>query len=338
MVIRMHLNEAPFPPSPVVAEYLEKYSRVLNRYSWEELSNELLEELSQYVGVDRGCVSVYPSSSEALRTILRYVKKQGYKFLMLVPGFHAIYEFANIEGVQVEELSLDLPGFTLPIERLLSVADRRTTVYLSNPNNPTSNLLVRDREVIEELCQRAALVVVDEAYFEFSGVTFAELVESRCSNLVIIRTFSKAFALAGARVGYLASSKELVREIDKHRPYYDVPIPSMAAALGALQDLDYMKKIVDEVKKLREELRRGVEKLGLRVLPSETNFLFIELPVKGEIVAKELKKRGILTKYFRRPEIERFLRVSVALREENKAFLENLRDVLEMIRSRGTAL
>jgi len=339
MVVRMHLNETPFPPTPLVEEYLRKYASMLNRYSDEDLTNELLDELAEYVDVNRGYLSIYPSSSAILLTLLRYARKKGLRFVMLRPGFHAMYEFAKIEDVGIENLDLKLPDFTIDKSEVIERVDKSTVLYVSNPNNPTSNLLLtnRDRDFVVELCGRAHTVVMDEAYYEFSGITFTELVASgECRNLVIVRTFSKAFALAGARIGYLIGYPELVRELDGLRTLYEVPIPSLAAALAALRDLDYMKKIVAKVIELRNNLAEKLRHdLGLRVLPSATNFLFVEMPVEAKIVAEKLRERGFLTTVFKDPMIKKFLRVSVATEEDNSKFVDELKNVLRKIEERS---
>ncbi len=330
MSVRLHLNESPFPPSPYVGEYLARYATILNRYESKELETELLRELASYVGLEREYISIYPSSSAALITILKYTKRKGFRFLMTFPGFHAIKEFAELEDISVEYHRLTPRTFKLNEDALLRELDKRTVLYISNPNNPTSNILITDEKTIVELCERSALLVLDEAYYEFSGITFTKLLrDGTCENLVIIRTFSKAFALAGARIGYLLGNPKTLSELNSYRPLFDVPIPSMAAALAALRDKNYVMKLVASIKYLRDKLRSEVESLGLYILPSATNFLFIELPTKSIIIAEKLKKQGILVKPYSDPGIENYIRVSVGSEEENRKFIEALKNVLK---------
>lgn len=329
MTIRLHLNESPYPPSPRVGEYLARYTSVLNRYESAELREELLRELSNYVNISRDYISLYPSSSAALIALLKYVKRNNLRFLTTFPGFHGIKEFAKLEYVAVYYHSLTPRSFELELDKFLREMNKQTVVYIANPNNPTSNILLHDEDSVKRLCERALLVVIDEAYYEFSGITFTKLLrDNLCENLVIVRTFSKAFALAGARIGYVVSSPKLLTELNRYRPLFDVAIPSMAAALAALRDRDYMFKIVSVTKYLRDKLRFEIENLGLYVLPSATNFLFIELPLPGQIVAEKLQSMNILIKTYSDPGIENYIRVSVGSEEENRQFIESLRNVL----------
>jgi len=312
-----------------VGEYLARYIGVLNRYESVELKEELLRELANYVGIDRDYISLYPGSSAAIIALLKYVKRNNLRFLTTFPGFHGINEFAELENVTVYYHALTPKSFELDLDRLLREVDKQTVVYIANPNNPTSNILLHDEDSVKRLCEKASLVVIDEAYYEFSGITFTKLLRcSLCENLVIIRTFSKAFALAGARIGYVISSPKLLSELDRCRPLFDIAIPSMAAALAALRDRDYMFKLVNVIKYLRDKLRSEVENLGLYVLPSATNFLFIELPLPGYVVAEKLRSMNILIKTYSDPGIENYIRVSVGSEEENKLFVESLKEVL----------
>jgi len=329
MSIRLHLNESPYPPSPRVGEYLARYTSVLNRYESIELKEELLRELANYVGIDRDYISLYPGSSAALIVLLKYVKRNNLRFLTTFPGFHGINEFAELENVVIHHHALIPKSFELDLNKLLKEIDKQTVVYVANPNNPTSNILLHDEDSVKKLCEKASLVIIDEAYYEFSGITFTKLLRGGlCENLVIIRTFSKAFALAGARIGYVVSTPKLLSELDRYRPLFDVAIPSMAAALAALRDRDYMFKIVNVIKYLRDKLRSEVENLGLYVLPSATNFLFIELPFPGHIVAEKLRSINILIKTYSDPGIENYIRVSIGSEEENRQFVEALKNVL----------
>ncbi len=331
--IRMHLNETPFPPSPRVAEEVARAVYLANRYSNDDLINSLLRELSDYTSMPRDYLDIVPSSSVALHCMIRYVAKNKLKLVTLEPTYFVIYDMAANEGISSDRLvlvELKPRTFDLDAKLLIDRVDRDSVVYISNPNNPTSNILIDDPTIIDELCRRSHMVVVDEAYYEFSGVTFAKMVKER-SNLVIVRTFSKAFALAGARIGYIIASPETRSKLNSFRLEYDVSILSIAAALAALRDRDYMKKIVEVSKTLREKMRRGVEELGLYVVPSATNFIFFEVPVEGRIVAEKLASMGIAVRAFNRPSIRNFVRASIGREEEIEVFLKALRKVLEEI-------
>ncbi len=323
---RLHLNENPFPPSPRVGMYLARYFYLFNRYDSKELTDRLYELLSNYVGFDREYIDVYPSSSAAITSIMFYARCKGARFVTSRPGFFALEEYARIAEIHVNYFELKPKSFEIDLEKLMRVVDSNTVLFIANPNNPTSNILINDAKLVEELCSIAHLVVLDEAYFEFSNVTFIDLVR-KLPNLVIVRTLSKAFALAGARIGYIVAQPHLIKELSRYRIGYDVPLPSIVCAIAALEDLDYARKTVETIKFLREKMRRELESMGLYVVPSATNFLFVEVG-DGTKVARELEARGILVKFFDDPLTKEFIRVSVGREEENRKFIEALRKIL----------
>ena len=327
--IRMHLNESPFGPSPAVRARVLEYLDKLNLYYIRDLGERFTSSLSRYVGVPTEYLSVYPGSSEALIAILRYCRRRGLKPVTVWPSFHGVEEFASAEGVSLGYARLVPDRFELNLTELARKGGPDRALYIANPNNPTSNMLFEDPDTLEFLLRRFGLVVVDEAYYEFSGFTVARRVLGE-ERLVVVRTFSKAFSLAGARVGYVVADPAVGHELRELEAAFSTPTTSIAAALGALEDLDYARKVVAEVVRLRDELKEALRSEGLIVMDSRTNFLFVKTPVRGFKVARELAKRGIRVRAYRDPDIEYFIRVSVASREYNEKFVEVLRQVLAL--------
>jgi histidinol-phosphate aminotransferase len=204
-----------------------------------------------------------------------------------------------------------------------------SVTIVCSPNNPTGNSLpLAD---VERLCRESdALVVVDEAYHEFARETVVPLLE-RHPNLVVLRTFSKAMALAGLRVGYLLASPELVREVNKARLPYNLNFFSQAAALAALEESEVLEASVRRLVRERERLLAALGDVpGVRAWPSRANFFILELlDADPKAVFASMLRRGVLardvTSY---PMLSRCLRVSVGTEEENDAF----------VRALGTAL
>ncbi|MEM1931322.1 MAG: histidinol-phosphate transaminase [Sulfolobales archaeon] len=326
---RMHLNESPFEPSKLVSTYVSKYVSALNLYHVDELEREFLKKLSNYVKLPEEYVGVFPSSSEALASIIRLCKSRGLRLSSVWPSFHGFIELARMENTSVELISLTPESFELDLAKIAREGSSSKALYLSNPNNPTSNMLFQDLETLEFLINRFGLVIVDEAYFEFSRFTVADKVKNY-DNLMVVRTFSKAFSLAGARVGYAIANPELLEELKGHTPLFSVSITSLAAALGALEDLRYMEEVVSKTIELREELRKGLAKIGLSTLDSRTNFLFVKLPTSGRPVAKYLAERGIKVRSYEDESIKNYIRVSVSSRENNLSFLRALHEYLRV--------
>lgn len=328
-VARMHLNESPFEPSKLVSLYVSRYVNALNLYHVEELEKEFLKKLSDYVKLPTEYVSVFPSSSEALIALIRYCRSRGLKLVSVWPSFHGFLEFAQMEGVRADLINLVPDSFELDLVKITREGSSTKALYLSNPNNPTSNMLFQDKETLDFLSRRFGLVMVDEAYFEFSRFTVADRVKDY-DNLVVVRTFSKAFSLAGARVGYVISNPELLRELNRYTALFSVSIASLAAALGALEDIKYMEEVVRKVIELREELRKNLAELGLYSLDSRTNFLFIKTPIPGRALAKRLVEKGIKIRAYGDDMIKNYIRVSISSRENNLSFLKALSEYLKM--------
>ncbi len=217
--------------------------------------------------------------------------------------------------------------FVYDVEAILEArrASAASVTIVCSPNNPTgTSLALAD---VERLCRDDdGLVVVDEAYHEFAGVSVVPLLE-RHANLMVLRTFSKAMALAGLRIGYLLASPELVREVNKARLPYNVNFFSQLAALEALQEKEVLEAgvrvLVDERERLLDRLR---DVPGVRALPSDANFFLLELlSADPKAVFDGLLRRGVLvrdvTSY---PQLARCLRVSVGSADENEAFLHAL--------------
>jgi histidinol-phosphate aminotransferase len=215
----------------------------------------------------------------------------------------------------------------------LQAARRRVSAPVTivcSPNNPTGGLLAADD--VEGLCQQGdGLVVVDEAYHEFAGETVQPLLESH-RNLVVVRTFSKARALAGLRIGYLMADPLLVTEVSKARLPYSLNFFSELCAMAALEEARSLDAAVQELVVGRERLIAALDALpGLRALPSRTNFFLVELlSADPAAVFQALREREILvrdvTGY---PRLERCLRISVGTEAENQALLEAFREILE---------
>jgi histidinol-phosphate/aromatic aminotransferase/cobyric acid decarboxylase-like protein len=240
---------------------------------------------------------------------------------LINPAAHALAPVPPPAGSPVA------PGFTYDVEALL--AAQRTSgasvTIVCSPNNPTGTSLAPGD--VERLCRDSdSLVVVDEAYHEFAGRTVVPLLE-RHRNLVVLRTFSKAMALAGLRVGYLLASPELVREIGKARLPYNLSFFSQAAALAALEEQEALATTVRRLVAERERLLvRLADVPGVRAFPSDANFFLLEcLSADPKAVFASMLRRGVLvrdvTSY---PMLGRCLRVSVGTEAENDAFLHAL--------------
>ncbi len=295
---------------------------------------QLTDALAGFAGWRPDGILVGNGSNELIEALLRVTVGPGTRVAVPEPTFSLYALLTRIVGGEAIPVPLgpDLEYDAVELRRIrLELAVPLTLVC--SPNNPTGSVLAV--EEVARLCAEAdGLVVVDEAYHEFSGQTVAPLL-SEHPNLVVLRTFSKAMALAGLRIGYLLASPGLVREIAKARLPYSVSLFAQQAALAALEARDLLASRVESLIELREALLYRLYRVpGVRPYPSRANFVLFEvLEADPRAVFESVYRRGVLirdvTSY---PRLSRCLRVSVGSEDENQAFLGALRHALEEAR------
>ena len=325
--VKLNQNENPFElPESVKRAVVERaLMRPWSRYPDFD-PGELLGALGAFAGWRPDGVLAGNGSNELIQALLLVSAGPGTRLLLPEPTFTLYALLGAMLGAELVRVPLgpELEYDAGALRRARRDSGAGVTIVCS-PNNPTGGALAV--EEVERLCADGdGLVVVDEAYHEFSGTSVAPLLQ-RHENLVVLRTFSKAMALAGLRVGYLLASPALVREINKARLPYNLNFLSQAAALAALGQRRELEAAVRRLVALREELFQGLAALpGVRPYPSRANFILFELLDRDpRAVFEALFERGVLvrdvTSY---PRLERCLRVSVGTPEENAAFLEAL--------------
>jgi histidinol-phosphate aminotransferase len=329
--VKINQNENPWDvPQEVKRRVLEKaLVRPWARYPDFD-PRELTEALARFAGWHPDGTLAGNGSNELIEALLRVTVGPGTQVVIPEPTFTLyalLTEILGGEGLRVpltEELRYDT--------RALVEARRRSEAAVTivcSPNNPTGTVLLR--RDLERLCGAGdGIVVLDEAYHEFSGETAVPLLEQH-PNLVVLRTFSKAKALAGLRVGYLLASPELVREVNKARLPYNLNFFTQTAALAALEEHEALDELVGRIVEERERLSaRLADVPGVRVWPSKANFVLLELlEASPGAVFDALYRRGVLVRDVSTyPMLSRCLRVSVGTPEENEAFLHALGSAL----------
>jgi histidinol-phosphate aminotransferase len=287
---------------------------------------ELTEALARFAGWRPDGVLAGNGSNELIEALMLVTVAPGTRVVIPEPTFTLYALLTGILGGEAVRVPLT---DQLQYDVSALVESRRRTeaavTVVCSPNNPTGTSL--SRAALERLCRATdGLVVLDEAYHEFSGETAVPLLE-RHPNLVVFRTFSKALALAGLRVGYLLASPELVREVNKARLPYNLNFFTQTAALAVLEEHDLLQ---ERVGRLVEERERLLERLadvpGVRPWPSKANFLLVELlAASPRAVFEALHRRGVLVRDVSSyPMLSRCLRVSVGTPDENDTFLHAL--------------
>ncbi|MCE7928667.1 MAG: histidinol-phosphate transaminase [Dehalococcoidia bacterium] len=320
-LVKLDANENLYGVIPEVREAIA--SAPLHIYP-DPGQGALREAIAEYAGVTPGQVVAGAGADDLIDVIIRLAGPG--TIVTATPTFGMYGFLAKIAGARVVESPRGAnfePGLAA-IERAVDGGAR--VVFLASPNNPTGNLL--SRAEVERLCRMDALVVIDEAYIEFSGDSAAPLLDEH-SNLVILRTFSKWAGLAGLRVGYSLSHPDLARLMMGIKQPYNVSVAADAAARAALEHRAQIFETVRCIVAERERMAGLVGALGwMTPLPSCANFVLFE--VKGRSaagVAASLRRRGVLVRYYDRPDLQNYIRISAGRPEDTDRLLAALRAV-----------
>jgi histidinol-phosphate aminotransferase len=321
-VIKLDGNENPYGCSPKVYQALANY-RYYHNYPDPEQS-ELRMALEKYTGLGRQHIVCGMGSDELIDLILRLFLKPGDEVINCSPTF-GMYTFSTdvcggrvVDVPRAEDFSLDMAGIKKALTRKTKV------IFVASPNNPTGDTATEQE--IMELVETERIVVVDEAYFEFSDVTVANLVLSY-PNLIVLRTFSKWAGLAGLRIGYGFFPIKIADYLMKIKPPYNANAAAQAAVLASLADIEYLRANVTRIVMERERLFGKLKELDwLKPHPSLGNFILCYLPEgKAEKIWQQLRKKGIFVRYFDTPGLKDCLRISVGRPEDTDALIEVLK-------------
>ncbi|MEW6592697.1 MAG: histidinol-phosphate transaminase, partial [Candidatus Hadarchaeota archaeon] len=281
---------------------------------------------SGFLGVGQDCLSVGNGSDELMDLICKAFIDSGDKVLIPTPTFDLYEISAVLYGGRPLFIRLEPPDFEWQLEKLASAAKVTKLAFLGRPNNPTGNGI--GAAGLGKVLKNCKLVVLDEAYVDFSDGSAAKIAAEE-KNLLVLRTFSKAFGLAGMRVGYAVGNPELIEIIERVRAPFNVNRLAQAAALASLKDLPYVRKVVRAIRSERERLSMELGKIGLRPLPSKANFLMVDLSgwdVDSSKFCDILAKRGILVRDLSafRGAGKSYIRITVGTPEQNRRLVREL--------------
>lgn len=322
--VKLSSNENPYGPTPKVHEVLKTFKK-LNTYP-KELP-DLKVAISEYLGVEESRIVLGSGSDGVMESIFKMFVEKGDEVVIPIPTFSYYHTLASIYSAKVVNIGRR-EDFTLNVEEILNaVNDRTKLIMICSPNNPTGNAeRIEDvREIVESV---DCFVFIDEAYAEFADWNMLELLEHE--NVIISRTFSKAFGLANLRIGYGVMHEELVKYYKAVTSPFPVSTLAQLCALECLKDLNYMLSCVEKIKLERERIYKELKLRGLDVYKSQANFLFMKSPIKAEEFVREIMKRGVIVRdcsnFFGCDEYS--IRVSIGKKEENDRFLQALDDLL----------
>lgn len=310
-----------------IKEHLHQFQ--FNRYP-EASAPRLCKMIAEANGLESESVIIGNGGDEIIMNLFLTWGGFGRKVLSFPPTFAMYEKDAAITETELVEIPRD-ENFNIDSAKALERVKQGDIdlIFLANPNNPTGNI-TDENFIIELLESTDALVCVDEAYFEFSRMTIRPHLE-RYPNLVILRTFSKAFSLAGLRIGYLLASPEVIREMRKVRQPYSVSSFSQWAAQIVYRNRMSFESAISEIVQNREALKAELEKIpGVEVFESEANYLMFRV-VNASILWRDLlKTHGVhIRDLTRAPGLEDCLRVTIGSPEQNEAFLQAMQDIVK---------
>lgn len=328
--IRLNTNEAPIGPP---AEFRRDLAEVIDSIAWnrypDRSASVLRKAIAELHGVPASMIFVANGSNEVLQTILLTFAGPGRKVATFEPTYQLHAHIARITGATVVE-GERAPDFSLDpseVERVMS-SESPDVVFLCSPNNPTG--VVDDVEMVEKVIASApGLVVIDEAYGQFSSWSAIDLI-SEDSSVVVVRTFSKTWSMAAARLGYAIAPAWLVAELDKVVLPYHLDAVKQAAGSLAVTYVDAMNERVREIIDQRERLVEAMRRLDVDVFPSGANFvLFRPRSMSGRSVWQGLLDRSVLVRDCSGwPRLADCLRVTIGTADENNTFLTALTEVV----------
>ncbi len=329
-VIKLASNENPFGCSLFVKKAIEKEALHINRYP-DGGAYYLRKQLSEFLEVSPEQIIFGNGSNDVLDMVARAFLSDGSEALMFEGSF-VVYEIVTkIAGGKVKKIPLK-EDFSRDLNKLLeNISEDTKVIFIDNPCNPTG--FANKKEEFDEFIKKLpdnVLLVLDEAYFEYAkhhgvpdGLNYVNPINPNIpgKNILITRTFSKAYGLAGLRVGYGISQKEIIEVLEKVRQPFNVNYLAQVAAVEALKDQSFVKFSVEENEKGKNQLYEGLERKGYFFLPTYGNFIMFKVD-NAEKKYKELLKKGVVVRpAFGFPE---FLRVSIGTKEENEKFLNAL--------------
>jgi histidinol-phosphate aminotransferase len=324
--LRLDFNENTVGCSPRVAAALERLATKEFLSTYPEYQ-EARRKMGKFFGLEPRQVLFSDGTDEAIHLLCGTYVEPGDEVVMPWPTFPMFRFYTQVAGGDPRRISYRQPDLEFPLEELLQAITPRTRLVLvANPNNPTGGAI--GLAEVETILQRAeqAAVLIDEAYFEFYGVTALDLLP-RYPNLFVCRTFSKAFGLAGLRVGCLLSQPENIASVHKGQSPYSVNSVGVLCASEAVEDQEYVRSYVRDVLEARQILLGGLRDLGVRFYPTQANFVLADFSERSDAVCQRLQERGILVRN-RSGELPGTVRITVGTKSQVGRLLAGLGEVL----------
>ena len=326
--IKLNTNESPFPPPPLVQQYVREEASRLQLYS-DPQCRDLVAMAAEKLGVAPDEILFTNGSDEILNFAFMAFCDAAHPavFPDITYGFYPV--FAQVNSIPYTEIPLQ-DDFSIRVEDYIGL---NQTIFIANPNAPTGIALpLSDIETIVT-GNPDSVVVIDEAYVDFGAESALSLIH-KYDNLLVTQTFSKSRSMAGARLGFGAGNRELIRDLNTIKYStnpYNVNRMTMAAGVAALEADGYFKVNCQRIMENREWVSAELRKMGFWVVPSMTNFVFVKHPaISGKALNLALREKGILVRHFNTDKLKAYNRITIGSREQMKAFLAALKEIPEV--------
>lgn len=321
--IKIDSNENNYGPSPKVIEALNSCN--YKNISFYPFYGELSQKIADYQGFNIENIKVTNGADEAIQAIVQTYLEQDESLLTLDVSFDMPSIYTQIQGGNVIKVPF-VEKWKFPVDGFLNELSKSDVkiVYLASPNNPTGNL-IEENELVKILENaQNKVVLIDETYANYSGKSYKKFV-NEYDNVFIVRSFSKDFALAGMRLGYIISNENNIKNLKKVVSPFSVNAFAMKAGIAALSDVEYFENVKNEIIASKKELKLFLETLGAKVYDSFANFLLVDFGLKSEFVYNKLRRANIAVKLFKNGSLlENHLRITIP----TKVGLERIKEML----------
>ncbi|HZZ43477.1 MAG TPA: histidinol-phosphate transaminase [Tepidisphaeraceae bacterium] len=320
-VVKLNTNENPFPPSPRVVQAIrEMEPEMLRRYP-DPNAVSFCNAAAKIHDISSDMILTGNGSDDILAIAVKIFLGPGDTLAVPHPTYSLYPVLAELDEVKFTTIDWDR-DWSLPIDGLLAAKPR--AIFLANPNAPSGTMVSPLK--LEELAQKfKGLLLIDEAYVDFADDNCLPLVK-KYENIVISRTLSKAYSLAGLRFGYAVAQPAVIKEMNKAKDSYPNDALSIVAATAAIEDQEYARKSWDHVKAERQRVSSELTQMGWKILPSQTNFILAATPSgNGKAAYQGLKQQGILVRFFNKPGLSDKIRITIGTSQENNALLAGLK-------------
>lgn len=334
--VKLDANESPYDvPMEVKNRIWEKLQKEHFNYYADPSCDELRDGLSKYTGAKPEQIFVGSGADEIIADIILAFAGPGRDVIVPSPTFSSYEIFATVAGSNVIKVPIVRKKeqgswiWDIDVNQIMQhfTKDKPQLLFLCHPNNPTGDYFGEEK-LLTLISNFNGIVAVDEAYFEFGGKTFVDRLHE-FPHVVVIRTFSKIFSLAGLRVGYAIGHEDLIKQLYKVKLPYNVSLFSQIAAVEILKETNWLKDMQKKFVEARKQLKADLENIkGVQVYPSSTNFFLCEFEKPRDLVYEELLKRGILTRRLSDEVLKNTLRFCIGTPEQNEFLISCLREIL----------